>query len=314
MHSARSILAGAMLAAGVSVASAEPVVIGMPSWPSADVTAHVIARAAERMGVETELRQRGTMTMLADIAQGNLDVHPEVWFPNLTDAVARLNSEGSIVISEHGVPAAQNVCVTRQTQEMTGIKALSELADPQVAIKFDSDRDGKGEIWIGAPTWSSTEIEQIRARSYGYVRTMTLLELPEQVAMAAVDVAASFGSPVVFFCYSPHHIFDLHDLVVLEEPAYDPERWHLVKRADDPYWMQKSRAETAWDVSHFHVGYSARLSEDAPAFARFLANIAFEPADITAMSYAVQVEHKSAEQAAADWIAANEDRISEWMK
>jgi glycine betaine/proline transport system substrate-binding protein len=307
-----------MLAASVLAmagrAGAEPVVIGVPSWPSADVTAHIIAMTAERMGIETELRERGTMTILADIAQGDVDVHPEVWFPNLADAVERLNAGGDIIIGEHGVEAAQNMCVTRTTAEATGIRALSELSDPQIAIKFDSDRDGKGEIWIGAPTWSSTEIEYIRARSYGYFRTMTLLEAPEDIAMAAVDVAASFGAPIVFFCYSPHHVFDLHDLVVLEEPVHDPSGWHLVKRADDPYWLQKSRAETAWDAAHFHVGYAAKLTGEVPDFARFLASIAFEPADITAMSYAIQVEHKPPKQVAEEWIAANEDRISAWME
>jgi glycine betaine/proline transport system substrate-binding protein len=295
-------------------AAARPLVIGVPSWPSANVTAQIIAKSAESMGIETELRERGTMTILADIAQGDVDVHPEVWFPNLSEAVERLGSGGAIRLSEHGVEAAQNVCVTKATQEATGINSVSDLADPQMANNFDSNRDGKGEIWIGAPTWSSTEIEHIRARSYGYFRTMTLLELPEEIAMAAVDVAASFGGPMVFFCYSPHHVFDLHELVVLDEPTYDPAGWHIVKRADDPYWLQKSRAETAWDLSRFHVGYAGKLTDEMPEFARFLSNIALEPADITAMSYATQVERKAPEQVAAEWMANNEDRIKGWME
>ena len=306
------LVGGLLLLAGPALA--DPVVIGVPSWPSANVTAQIIAQAAERMGVEAELRERGTMTLLADMAEGGADIHPELWFPNLAGAIERFNEDGRIVVSEHGVEARQNVCVTKATAEATGIKSLSQLADPQMAINFDSDRDGKGEIWIGAPTWSSTEIEYIRARSYGYFQTMSLVELPEEIAMAAVDVAASFGSPMVFYCYAPHHVFDLHELVVLEEPPYDPARWNLVKRADDPYWLQKSRAETAWDVSHFHVAYTARLDEDEPDFARFLSSIALEQADITAISYAFQVEHKPAAQVAAEWIAQNEDRLKEWMQ
>ncbi len=306
-----------LVAGGLSVpaaALAEPVTIGVPSWPSAQVTAHIIADAAKTIGVETELKPRGTMTILGDMAKGTVDVHPELWFPNLAQAVERLNGDGQIVVSDNGVDAAQNMCVTKQTAEMTGIKALSDLADPQMAVKFDSDNDGQGEIWIGAATWSSTEIEHIRARSYGYFRTMRLLELPEEIAMAAVDVAASFGSPIVFFCYAPHHIFGLHDLVVLDEPDFDPAEWTLIKRADDPYWLQKSRAGTSWDVSRFQVAYTKRLEDDAPDMARFLANIAFETADITAMSYAIQVQHKPVEQVADEWMAENEDRIRDWMQ
>ena len=30
--------------------------------------------------------------------------------------------------------------------------------------------------------------------------------------------------PFVFFCYTPDHMFSLHELVVLEEPAHDPAK------------------------------------------------------------------------------------------
>ena len=37
-----------------------------------------------------------------------------------------------------------------------------------MAANFDTDGDGMGEIWIGAAGWASTNIEKIRAKSYGY--------------------------------------------------------------------------------------------------------------------------------------------------
>lgn len=313
--STRTLAATALLAmAAASSNAAERIRIGVPAWPSATVTAHIVANVAGQMGYEAELVELGTMTMLAAVARGDVDVHPEVWFPNLADALDKVNGDGRVTIGEHGVEARQNICVTRATQEQTGIKALADLADPGMAARFDSDNNGKGEIWIGAPSWSSTEIELVRARSYGYFLTMDLLQIPEDIAMAAVDVAASLGDPVVFYCYAPHHVFDLHDLVTLEEPPFDPARWRLVKRADDPGWLQKSYAETAWDASHFHVGYATALRERAPALERFLAGMALEPADVNALSYAFEVEGKPAAEVAAAWIADNEDRVKEWMK
>ena len=81
---------------------------------------------------------------------------------------------------------------------------------------FDTDGDGKGEMWIGALGWSSTSIEKIRAKSYGYEKTMTLLQMPEDMAMAAVDAAVATEQPIVFYCYSPHHMFKLHDIVAID--------------------------------------------------------------------------------------------------
>ncbi|MHA7775433.1 ABC transporter substrate-binding protein [Roseibium sp. M-1] len=297
-------------------ASAEAIVIGVPAWPSAQVTAHIIDGVLkERYGVETEMRERGTMTILADIGRGEIQIHPEVWLPNLTAMVEKLSEQEKVLkLSPKGVAATQNICATSATLDQTGITAVADLAKPEMAAKFDSDGDGKGEIWIGAPSWSSTEIEKIRAHSYGYDQTMTLLEMPEEVAMAAVDAAVSLGKPMVFYCYGPHHVFELHQIAKLEEPPYDAGRWTIVTRAEDSGWLEKSRADTAWDASEFHIAYAASLEADRPDVTAFLAAIDFDPADVTAMSYAVEVEGKPADEVAKDWLAANADRIGEWTK
>ena len=316
-----SAFAFALAAAAFSVdahshcAKAASVSIGVPAWPSAEVTANIISQTLhDRLGVETELSERGTMTILSGIGKGDLQIHPEVWLPNLASMVGKLTKEGVLRLAPHGVAATQAICTTRETLEKTGLKSVTDLTKPEIAAQFDSDGDGKGEMWIGAPSWSSTEIEKIRAHSYGYDKTMMLLEAPEEVAMAAVDAATSVGRPIVFYCYRPHHVFELHDIAVLAEPPYDPARWTIVKRADDEEWLAKSRADTAWDASRFHVGYAASLETDMPKVASFLNAIRFEPADITAMSYAVEVEGKPADEVAAKWIADNADRIEEWTK
>jgi glycine betaine/proline transport system substrate-binding protein len=315
-HSWTFALAAIALLAAPAGAVSKPLVIGVPAWPSAQVTAHIIADTVEaKLGVDAELRERGTMTILGDIGSGAVDVHPEIWLPNLAGAIQRIGvDEGKLRVSPQGVAASQNICVTKATAEMTGITSVPELADPEMAAKFDSDGDGAGEIWIGAPTWSSTEIEKVRARSYGYDKTMALQEISEEVAMAAVDVAAAMDKPIVFYCYRPHHIYQLHDIVTLDEPAHDPTTWTLVKRADDPQWLEKSQAGSAWDLSHFHIGYASSLASNMPKVASFLGRIAFTPEDATMMSYAVEVEGKTPQEAANEWMGANQSRVTEWLK
>lgn len=297
-------------------ARADAIVIGVPAWPSAQVTAHIIDGVLkERFGLETELRERGTMTILSDIGRGEIEIHPEVWLPNLSAMVEKLSvQEKVLTLSPNGVAATQNICATSATLAATDITAVTDLAKPEMAAQFDSDGDGKGEMWIGAPSWSSTEIERIRAHSYGYDRTMTLLEMPEEVAMAAVDAAVALGKPIVFYCYGPHHVFELHQIAKLEEPPHDPARWTIVSRAEDNNWLEKSRADTAWDASEFRIAYASSLAAERPEVAAFLAAIDLEPADVTAMSYAVEVEGKTAGEVAKDWLAANADRIGEWTK
>jgi len=297
----------------VSVNAAD-IVIGVPAWPSAQVTAHIIADTLQDYDVGVELKEKGTLTILAGIGRGEVTVHPEVWLPNLQGLVEKLEADGVVRLSANTVPATQNLCVTRETQELTGIESVTDLTDPKTAGRFDSDGDGRGELWIGAPTWSSTEIEQIRAHSYGYDQTMDLLEAPEDVAMASVDASAAVGRPIVFYCYGPHHVFELHDVVRLTEPDHDPGRWNIVKRSQDNEWLEKSRADTAYPPSRFQIAYATSLEQTAPEIAKFLSAIAFDENDITEMSYAVEVDRKSPEIVAREWLENHQDRVGAWKQ
>ena len=290
--------------------------VAMPNWPSGQAAANIIKYGIkEKLNLDVDVREMGTMTAFAGLDSGDVDIYPEVWLPNFDSLVKKyVDDRKTVRLSPRGVSATQNICVTRETADKYGIKDISDLADPKKAAIFDTDGDGKGEMWIGALNWSSTSIEKIRAKSYGYANTMTLLQMPEDMAMAAVDAAAATGQPIVFYCYSPHHMFQLHDLVRLTEPKYDPEKWKVVMPPDDPQWLEKSEAPVAWDASHFYIGFAASMAQRLPKVAAFLSNIDFTADEITGMSYALQVDRQDPAKYAQDWIAKHEDRLSAWSK
>jgi glycine betaine/proline transport system substrate-binding protein len=169
-------------------------------------------------------------------------------------------------------------------------------------------------MWIGAQTWSSTSIERIRANSYGYAETMTLLEMPEDVGMAAVDAAEATERPMVFGCYAPHAVFKLHDIVRLTEPPYDPAKWNIVLPSGDPLWLSKSSATVGWDTAHYHIAYATSLRKDHPEVVEFLDRIDFKPEEATEMSYALQVERQDPYEFAEQWVARNQARVEGWAR
>jgi len=304
------------LAITCAAAFAADLVVAMPNWPSGQAAANIIKYGIEeKFDIKVDVHEMGTLTAFAGLDTGDVDIYPEVWLPNFNSLVKKYVDERKTVrLSPKGVSAEQGICVTRETADKYGIKDISDLADPQKAAVFDTDGDGKGEMWIGALNWSSTSIEKIRAKSYGYAKTMTLLPMPEDMAMAAVDTAAATGQPVVFYCYSPHPMFELHDIVRLNEPKYDPAKWKIVMPADDPDWLSKSEAPVAWDASHFYIGFAASMAERLPKVAAFLSNVDFTADEITGMSYALQVDRQDPAKFAQEWIAKHEDRLSAWSK
>lgn len=309
-------LAMAYCIASAACAHAADLVVAMPNWPSGQVTANIIKSSLEEnLHLSVDVKEMGTMTAFAGLANGDVDVHPEVWLPNLTSLTGKYaGKDGPVQLAAFGVPAWQGICTTKQTVEKTGIQRVADLVDEKKTAALDTDGDGQGELWIGAQTWSSTPIERIRANSYGYAKTMRLLEMPEDMGMAAVDAAAATDRPIVFACYSPHVVFKLHDIVKLEEPAYDPAKWHVVLPADDPDWLRKSSAPVGWDAARFHIAYAKALATRKPEITKFLESIDFTPDEITQMSYAVEVDRQPPEDYAKAWVGKNADRVAKWLK
>jgi glycine betaine/proline transport system substrate-binding protein len=312
----RSALVGFWLSAVCSASFAADLVVAAPNWPSGQAAANIIKYSIEeKFHLHVDVREMGTMTAFAGLDSGEVDVYPEVWLPNFDALVKKyVDERKSVRLSPKGVSATQGICVTQETADKYGIKDISDLTDPAKAAVFDTDGDGKGEMWIGALNWSSTNIEKIRAKSYGYDKTMTLLEMPEDMAMAAVDAAVAVGQPKVFYCYNPHYMFELHDIVQLTEPKYDAAKWKILMPSDDPYWLSKSEAPVAWDASHFAIGFASSLAGRLPKVAAFLSSIDFAPKEVTDMSYALQVDRQDPAKYAQEWIAKHEDRLSAWSK
>ena len=312
-------LAATMAASAALVgpaAAKTTVVIGVPDWPTAAVTSEIIGTVLEEH-YDAAVRKRpiGTVQLFDAIDRGEIDIHPEIWLPNSSVDVAKYTDElKTLSLAPARVEATQNICTTKETVEATGLKAVADLAKPEMAAKFDTDGDGRGEMWIGDFDWSATRIERLRAKSYGYDQTMMLLTMPEDMAMAAVDAAVALATPIVFYCYAPHHVFALHDIVTLDEPAYDPATWEVLSPDVDPAWLEKSKAGSGWEPAHYHIGYATDFAAAEPEITAFLDKMALTAEDAEAMSYAIHVDGKTAKEVADEWMAANEDKIAEWTR
>lgn len=307
--------AAAMSAYGSAVLAAD-VVIGVPNWPSVQATAHVLKVALEdKLGLEVELKNGSNKAVFDAMDAGSIHVHPEAWLPNL-DHLRRkyVIAKKSIKMHPSGATGTQATCVTKGTAERTGIKELRELRNPEMAKNFDSDGDGKGEIWIGADGWGSTPIEQIRARSYGYDATMKLRIMEESFALAEVDAAVEQKKNIVFFCYTPHHMFAAQDLVILKEPAYDANKWVIVPPSPTPGWLEKSSAAVAWDTARLHVSYAVSLEETHPKAAAMLSKVSLSTDTLTAMTYALAVEKQAPDTFAAQWVEQNKAIVDRWFE
>ena len=224
--------ATALFAACSSSALAVDATLPDPNYPGGRALTYMIKVVAEqRLGLEIGIERTNAVPVFwkaMDRGKGEIDVWPEVWMPNQKALVDEyVNEKGTVKLGSKPYMASQGLCVTRETREEHGVGSIYDLISADNAKLFDTDGDGKGELYIGPSGWISTNVEKVRARDYGYGEVFELQVMEEPAALANLDAAVTKGNPFVFACYGPHHIFKLHDLVMLEEPAHDPEKFQV---------------------------------------------------------------------------------------
>ena len=311
------LLAAAGTISGAAVHATETVVIGQPNWAYAKVMTNVLKTIVEdNFGLEVEFVP-GTHPVFfkaMDQGRGDVDIHPDVWLPNNQGFIDEyVDEKGTVAVTSPTFAAMDAFCTTKAARDRYGLASVYDLTRPEIVELTDRNGDGKGEVWMGAPGWASTNIHKVRARDYGFADLYELTVSEENVILSQIDADAKAGRVVVWACYLPHHIFGMHELVVLEEPEHDPAKWTIVDASADPDWYEKSTAATSFPPISSQIAYSKRLDTAAPNVVDLLNNIEFGTQLINEWSSAVAVDERDPEQYAREWVAGNQERVKSWL-
>lgn len=296
--------------------AAEKVNIGAPAWTGAQAIAHLIQEiVVSRIGGEANLVPGNNAAIFAamDAGKGDIDVHPDVWLPNQQSFTDKyVQGTGNVALSENSYEGKQSFCVSKAFSEKAGVTSIFDLARPEIAKMMDSDGNGKGEIWIGAPGWASANVNQVKVRDYGLMPFMEPIRADQSVMTATVGDSIKKGIGYAFYCYSPHAIWFQHDIVRLEEPAFDAAKYKALQPSDDPDWFENSKVMTEDALKQVQIAYSKSLAERSPAIADLLKNIQLSGEDVS--SFAFEIEGgKAAADVAKAWVAANSARVDKWL-
>ena len=313
----KSTLAGIVVASLVGSAAAQDAKVVDWNFPGGRASAFLVSAIADHaLGLNVELAPPLAVPVLweaLDRADGEVDIHTEVWMPNQGGLVASyVDEKGSVVLSERPWMGVQGYCVTPAAIEQ-GITSVFDLSNPDNALLFDSNGDGMGEIWIGSEGWQSTNIERIRARDYGIEEFFELQAAEESVATASLDRAFKADRAWVGYCYGPHHNFTLYNLSLLDEPAHDPDKFVMVQPNADPDWYNLSSVSSAYPETTIRIGYVAALEERQPALVQLLQNIQLSADDINAFAYELIVNERDPVEIASEWVEANSETVQSWV-
>ena len=313
----RTLLAATLLTAISAPSFAEEVKIGVPTWTGAQAIAHVLGAVVEmRIGGQVEYvpGNNATIFQAMDQGEGDIDVHPDVWLPNqqsFTDQYVK--GAGTVTLSSNPYSGNQGFCVSQDFAKANNITDIADLGRPDVAALMDSDGDGKGEMWIGAPGWASANVNEVKVRDYGLLDFIEPIRAEEAVKTARIKDSIAKGEGYAFYCYEPHAVWYMFDVVMLTEPAFDPAKYVMLQPSDDADWYEKSMVATKDDLKNVQIAWSNSLADRSPAITEFFQRFSLSADDVSNFAYEVSGQGRDPAEVAREWVDANPERVDAWL-
>ena len=309
--------AAAISALALPALAAEEVKIGVPSWTGAQAIAHVLGEVVQsRIGgsVEYVPGNNATIFQAMDQGKGDIDVHPDVWLPNQESFTKKyVDGAGTVTLSSNPYEGNQGFCVSKDFAAKMNITDIADLGRPEVAAAMDSDGNGKGEMWIGAPGWASANVNEVKTRDYGLLDFVEPIRAEESVKTARIKDSIAKGEGYAFYCYKPHAVWFMFDVEMLTEPTFDPAKYVMVQPSDDADWYEKSSVATKDALKKVQIAWSNSLADRSPAIAEFFANFQLSADDVSNLAFEISANGVDPADAAKAWVAANSDTVDGWL-
>ena len=306
-------LAAAISALAMPAMAAEEVKIGVPSWTGAQAIANLLGAVVEmRIGgtVEYVPGNNATIFQAMDQGKGDIDVHPDVWLPNQESFTKKYVDEaGTVTLSSNPYEGNQGFCVSKDFASANNITDIADLGRPDVAALMDSDGNGKGEMWIGAPGWASANVNEVKTRDYGLLDFIEPVRAEESVKTARIKDSIAKGEGYAFYCYKPHAVWYMFDVEMLSEPAYDPAKYVMVQPSDSADWYEESMVASKDALKNVQIAWSNSLADRSPAIAEFFANFELTADDVSGFAYEISGKGRDPAEVAREWVEANPERV-----
>ena len=295
----------------------EAVKIGVPTWTGAQAIAHLLGAVVEmRIGGKVEMvpGNNATIFQAMDQGKGDIDVHPDVWLPNQESFTKKyVDGAGSVTLSSNPYQGNQGFCVSKDFAKANNITDIADLGRPDVAALMDSDGNGKGEMWIGAPGWASANVNEVKVRDYGLLDFIEPIRAEESVKTARIKDSIAMGEGYAFYCYKPHAVWYMFDVEMLTEPTYDPAKYVMVQPSDDADWYEKSEVATKDALKEVQIAWSKSLGDRSPAIAEFFGRFSLTADDVSNFAFEISGQGRDPAEVAREWVEANPERVDAWL-
>ncbi len=274
-------------------------------WTGASVNVAVAKNLLEnKLGYKVEVVKVDEFAQWSALQKGDLSASLEVWPSGHADDIKNFVDKGLVENIGQLGPIGQIgwFTPTYVVDAHPDLKTSDGLKDPANAALFKTAETGdQGQFLEGDPSWTYYDGDIIKNLGLDFKVGQAG---SEDAMFAAVDAAYQRQQPILFYYWTPNWAFGKYKLTKIDLPKYTPD-----------CYANAASGGVACDYPPdvlFKVA-DPKLKDSAPDAYTFLKNFNYSNDDQIAMIYDVVANKKTADEAAANWIAANEAKWSAWL-
>jgi glycine betaine/proline transport system substrate-binding protein len=281
--------------------SGESITLVANPWPGSAANVHVAAQVMEsELGVDVEITEIDENAQWAGLDSGELDAVLEVWPSGHEDNYVTYIEDGNVEdLGELGALGQIGWWIPSYLLEDNPEFETWEGLEGNEEMFATSETGDSGQFLAADPSFvqfDETIIENL-GLDFEVVQSGS-----EAAQLTAVETAIEQEEPVLFYFYTPHWMHDQYDLTMVELPEYE-------EGCEEP----EDERTCGYPEDVLFKAVNADMPEESPVSYDFLSNFQMENEWQDEITFLIDEEGMSAEDAAAQWIEENEDAWQAWL-
>ncbi len=289
--------------------SEDPIIIPVHNWNSQIVMSNVVGQIFEEMGNNVEYVSTDSQAVYEAVRNGDVTLEMEVWEGAFGASFNAAMEKGGIVdVGDHSAVTREDWWYPEHVAELCpGLPDWEALN--ACAAMFATPETGDAGRYLGGPVdWLKHDQERVDSLGMNF----KIVNAGSASALwAELAAAKKRNEPIVLFNWTPNFIeavypgafieFPEHEAGCDKDPALGPNPDETYDCANPPNGYLK---KAAWDG----------MEEKWPGAFEVLGQISFTNPQIAQMAKLVDVDEFEPEEAASEWMAANEDVWKPWIQ
>jgi glycine betaine/proline transport system substrate-binding protein len=297
----------------------EPIVFAGLNWDSNEFHTALAQRILrDGMGCAVDKIPGATIPLHNGMIKGDIHIVMEVWLAN--ESKVWLDGVAAGKVSAIGVNMADAVqawyipryLVEGPNAPAKGLRSVADL--PRFKGLFaDPEEPGKGRFYNCMAGWACETLNTKRLSGYGLSEHFTNVRPGSGAALdAAIISALKRRKPILFYYWGPSWLLGQYEreLIALEEPPFDAQRWAALVAATE---SAKVKAATAFPVVDIVIGVNQVFIQKAPAVAQFLRQYRTNTQLVSEALAAMQAGKLSADAAARLFLTKHPEVWERWV-